>query len=141
MKKISKRMKELKKNKLNKIYNIQDALNVIKTTSKIKLKESIDVAINLGINSKKASEIIKGTSQLKYGSGKKIRIAIFAEKEEAKIAKLAGAEIIGMDELAKNINKKIIKFDILLASSKTLHMIKGLNKILGPKGLMPNKKK
>lgn len=140
MKKISKRMKELKKLKVKNLYNIEEAIDIIKKTHKTKFEESIDVSIKLGIDSRKANQIIKGHSQLTHGSGKNIKIAIFAEKEEAKIAKIAGAEIIGMEDLLAEIKLKKIKFDVLLTSHNTLYMTKGLNKILGPKGLMPNEK-
>lgn len=140
MKKISKRMKELKKLKIKNLYNIKEAINIIQKTYKTKFEESIDVSIKLGIDSRKANQSIKGTSQLIHGSGKNIKIAIFAEKKEANIAKIAGAEIIGMQDLLEKIKLKKIKFDVLLVSHNTLHMTKGLNKILGPKGLMPNEK-
>ncbi|WMC20353.1 MAG: 50S ribosomal protein L1 [Enterobacteriaceae bacterium PSpyr] len=129
-----------KKINLNKEYNIQDAINILKKNSITKFKESLDVSINLGIDNKKKKQNISGSVFLPYGKGKITKIAVFANGLQAKYAKKAKADYIGMEDLAEKIIKKKIIFDIIISSKETLPLVNKLNKIIGPKGLMPNLK-
>ncbi|CAL4317896.1 50S ribosomal protein L1 [Buchnera aphidicola (Periphyllus testudinaceus)] len=129
-----------KKNHILKKMNIIKAISILKDKSKKKFVESFDIAIMLGIDPKKTDQNIRGATVLPHGNGKKIKIAVFADGEEAKEAKKAGAEFIGMDDLAKKIKKNKIKFDITVATPKSMKIVSSLGSILGPKGLMPNHK-
>ncbi|WGS66194.1 50S ribosomal protein L1 [Enterobacteriaceae bacterium ET-AT1-13] len=123
----------------NKEYKIQDAINIIKELSIAKFIESIDVAINLAIDIKK-KQIICGNVLLPYGTGRLIKIAVFAEGLQANEAKKANADYIGMQDLAEKIINKKINFQILIASKDSLYLVNKLSKIIGPKGLMPDLK-
>ena len=141
MAKLSKRIKGFLENiDQSKTYNMQEAFKIIKENSKVKFNESVDVSINLGIDAKKSDQNVRGSLVLPNGTGKSVKVAVFCEGDEAKAAKENGADIIGMEDLAENIKKGEINFDILIATPDTMKMVGPLGQILGPKGLMPNPK-
>ena len=141
MAKLSKRIKGfLESIDQSKAYNMQEAFKIIKENSKVKFNESVDVSINLGIDAKKSDQNVRGSLVLPNGTGKSVKVAVFCEGDEAKTAKENGADIIGMEDLAENIKKGEINFDILIATPDTMKMVGPLGQILGPKGLMPNPK-
>ena len=139
--KISKNRKNItEKFDSNKIYDPIEAINLLKENSYVKFDESLEVAINLGIDSNKTDQNIRGVINLPKGSGKKIRIAVMAKGEKAKEAKEAGADIVGDDDLAQQVISGKIDFDLLIATPDMMPTIGKIGKILGPKGLMPNPK-
>jgi large subunit ribosomal protein L1 len=123
-----------------KYYVIEEALNIAKGTASAKFDESVDVAINLGVDPKKSDQNVRGAAVLPAGSGKTVRVAVFAEGPDAQAARDAGADIIGMDDLAERIKGGDLNFDVVIASPATMKVVGKLGQILGPKGLMPNPK-
>ncbi|QJC33384.1 50S ribosomal protein L1 [Enterobacteriaceae endosymbiont of Donacia clavipes] len=139
--KLKKRMDLMhKKINLKKQFSIEDAINNLKLLSKVKFIESIDIAINLGINTKKTEQNIRGNVCLTHGTGNYVRLAVFADGNEAIQAKKLKAEFIGMTDLATKINNGEKKFDIVIATPEAMDIVSKLGPILGPKGLMPNPK-
>jgi len=121
-------------------YSADDALNLAKACATAKFKESVDVAVQLGIDAKKSDHLVRGSIVLPAGTGKTARVAVFAQGEKAEQAKAAGAEIVGMDDLAANIKAGQMDFDVLIASPDAMRLVGQLGQILGPRGLMPNPK-
>ena len=121
-------------------YSIKDAIAIIKKSKKLKFDETVDIAINLGVDPKHADQIVKGVVKLPHGTGKVIKIAVFAKDEKAIEAKKAGADFVGSEELAEKLEKGKIKVDRVLATPDMMSTVGKLGKILGPKGLMPNPK-
>ncbi|MFZ9140568.1 MAG: 50S ribosomal protein L1 [Burkholderiaceae bacterium] len=121
-------------------YSADDALNLAKACATAKFKESVDVAVQLGIDAKKSDQLVRGSIVLPAGTGKTARVAVFAQGEKADQAKAAGAEIVGMDDLAANIKAGQMDFDVLIASPDAMRLVGQLGQILGPRGLMPNPK-
>ncbi len=141
MKKEPKRLGEAKKLiKKDVIYSVDDALKLAIQSATAKFKESVDVAIQLGIDAKKSDQTVRGAIVLPSGTGKKVRVAVFAQGEKADQAKSEGADIIGMEDLAEQIKSGKIDFDVLIASPDTMRLVGALGQILGPRGLMPNPK-
>jgi large subunit ribosomal protein L1 len=141
MAKISKRLQAIQsKVDRNKFYPIDEALNLVKECASAKFDESIDVAVQLGIDAKKSDQVVRGAVVLPAGTGKSVRVAVFAQGDKAEQAKAAGADIIGMEDLAEQIKGGNINFDILIASPDTMRIVGALGQILGPRGLMPNPK-
>ena len=141
MAKLSKRVQALRaKVDRNKLYPVSDALALVKGCATAKFDESIDVAVNLGIDAKKSDQLVRGSVVLPAGTGKTVRVAVFAQGEKAEQAKAAGAEIVGMEDLAEQIKAGKIDFDILIASPDTMKIVGTLGQVLGPRGLMPNPK-
>jgi large subunit ribosomal protein L1 len=124
----------------NKFYPVSEALALVKETATAKFDESIDVAVQLGIDPKKSDQLVRGSVVLPAGTGKSVRVAVFAQGEKAEAAKAAGADIVGMEELADTIKGGQIDFDILIASPDTMRIVGALGQVLGPRGLMPNPK-
>ncbi|MCC2596043.1 50S ribosomal protein L1 [Pusillimonas sp. MFBS29] len=124
----------------NKFYPIAEALALVKETATAKFDESIDVAVQLGIDPKKSDQLVRGSVVLPAGTGKSVRVAVFAQGEKAEAAKAAGADIVGMEDLADTIKGGQIDFDILIASPDTMRIVGALGQVLGPRGLMPNPK-
>ncbi|AEC21451.1 50S ribosomal protein L1 [Pusillimonas sp. T7-7] len=124
----------------NKFYPVAEALALVKETATAKFDESIDVAVQLGIDPKKSDQLVRGSVVLPAGTGKSVRVAVFAQGEKAEAAKAAGADIVGMEDLADSIKGGQIDFDILIASPDTMRIVGALGQILGPRGLMPNPK-
>ncbi len=125
---------------VNKYYNIKEAIEILKKSKKLKFDETLDIAINLGVDPKHADQIVKGVVKLPHGTGKTIKIAVFAKDEKASEAKEAGADFVGNDDLAKKLEKGEIKVDRVIATPDMMVVVGKLGKILGPKGLMPNPK-
>jgi large subunit ribosomal protein L1 len=141
MAKLSKRRRAInEKIELGKVYSVDDALNLLKELSTVKFSETVDVAINLGIDPKKSDQIVRGATTLPNGSGKDVRVCVFAQGDAAEAAKAAGAELVGMDELADDIKAGNMNFDVVIASPDAMRVVGMLGKVLGPRGLMPNPK-
>ena len=121
-------------------YALADALTLIKQTATAKFDESVDVAINLGIDAKKSDQSVRGSVVLPAGTGKTKRVAVFAQGDKAKDAKAAGADIVGMEDLAEQVKGGKMDFDIVIASPDAMRVVGQLGQILGPRGLMPNPK-
>ena len=124
----------------NKAYIVTEAFNLLKDVSKVKFKESVDVAVNLGVDPRKSDQIVRGASVLPHGTGKTVRVAVFAQGDNATKAKESGADIVGMDDLAAEVKKGNMDFDVVIAMPDTMRIVGQLGQILGPKGLMPNPK-
>jgi large subunit ribosomal protein L1 len=138
---ISKRYKALiAKIDRNKLYAMSDALNLAKETAKAKFDESIDIAINLGIDARKSDQLVRGAVVLPKGTGKTVRIAVFAQGVKAEEAKAAGADVVGFEDLAESIKAGNMDFDVVIASPDAMRIVGQLGQILGPRGLMPNPK-
>jgi large subunit ribosomal protein L1 len=123
-----------------KLYAINEALDLVKANATAKFDESIDVAVQLGIDAKKSDQVVRGSVVMPNGTGKTKRVAVFAQGAKAEEAKAAGADIVGMDDLAADIKAGNINFDVVIASPDTMRVVGTLGQILGPRGLMPNPK-
>jgi large subunit ribosomal protein L1 len=124
----------------DKLYAVTDALELVKLYATAKFDESIDVAVQLGIDAKKSDQVVRGAVVLPNGTGKTKRVAVFAQGAKAEEAKAAGADIVGMDDLAAEIKAGKMDFDIVIASPDTMRIVGTLGQVLGPRGLMPNPK-
>jgi len=124
----------------NKIYMLDEALSLVKETASAKFDESIDVAVNLGIDAKKSDQAVRGSVVLPAGTGKTVRVAVFAQGDKAKEAEEAGADIVGFEDLAAEVKAGNINFDITIASPDAMRVVGQLGQILGPRSLMPNPK-
>ena len=139
--KLSKRMKVVRaKVDRSKVYSIDDALKLVKDAAIAKFDESVDAAVNLGVDAKKSDQTVRGSVVLPAGIGKKVRVAVFAQGEKAKQATDAGADIVGFDDLAARIKEGFMDFDVVIASPDAMRVVGQLGQILGPRGLMPNPK-
>ena len=137
----SKRLKALiEKVDRDKIYPVLDGLNLVKETAKAKFDESVDAAINLGIDAKKSDQAVRGALVLPNGTGKVTRVAVFAQGEAAEAAKKAGADIVGFEDLAEQVKKGVMDFDVVIATPDAMRIVGALGQVLGPRGLMPNPK-
>ena len=123
-----------------KVYPLGDAIKIVKENATAKFNESIDVAINLGIDAKKSDQTVRGSVVLPVGTGKTVRVAVFAQGDKAKAAQEAGADIVGLDDLAAEIKGGKMEFDVVIATPDTMRVVGQLGQILGPRGLMPNPK-
>ena len=121
-----------------KLYPLSDALKLVKDNATAKFNESIDVAINLGVDAKKSDQIVRGSLVLPQGTGKTKRVAVFAQGDKAKEALAAGADVVGFDDLAEQVKAGNINFDIAIATPDSMRVVGQLGQILGPRGLMPN---
>ena len=138
---LSKRMRAIReKIEPGKIYPIDDALSILKETSKVKFKESVDVAIMLGVDPRKSDQVVRGSTVLPHGTGKTARVAVFAQGENADKAKEAGADIVGFEDLAERIQGGEMDFDVVIATPDAMRVVGKLGRVLGPRGLMPNPK-
>ena len=124
----------------NKLYPLNDALSMVKTSATAKFDESIDVAVQLGIDAKKSDQVVRGAVVMPNGTGKTKRVAVFAQGAKADEARAAGADIVGMEDLAEQIKAGVMNFDVVIASPDTMRIVGTLGQILGPRGLMPNPK-
>ncbi|MDR4514546.1 50S ribosomal protein L1 [Nitrosomonas sp.] len=124
----------------NKVYILDEALGLVKETANAKFDESIDVAVNLGIDAKKSDQAVRGSVVLPAGTGKTVRVAVFAQGENAKVAEEAGADIVGFEDLAAEVKAGNINFDVAIATPDAMRVVGQLGQILGPRSLMPNPK-
>src|SRR5258708_4859316 len=137
----SKRVKQI--NSLvdrTKAYELKTALDLVKKTATAKFDESVDVAVNLGIDSKKSDQVVRGSVVLPRGTGKTVRVAVFAQGANAEQAKGAGADIVGFEDLAEKVKGGFMDFDVVIATPDAMRIVGTLGQILGPRGLMPNPK-
>ena len=141
MAKLNKRQK-LAKEKVdpNKQYSIDEAVAIIKELSTVKFEETVDAAINLGIDPRKSDQAVRGASSLPHGTGKTVRVAVFTQGANADAAKEAGADLVGMEDLADEVKKGNMDFDVVIADPAAMRVVGQLGTILGPRGLMPNPK-
>jgi large subunit ribosomal protein L1 len=123
-----------------KLYPVTEAITLVKSCATAKFDESIDIAVQLGIDPKKSDQLVRGSVVLPAGTGKSVRVAVFAQGEKAEQAKAAGADIVGMEDLAEQIKGGTFNFDVVIASPDTMRIVGTLGQILGPRGLMPNPK-
>lgn len=141
MAKISKRQRLIKeKVDSGKQYTIEEAVALLKELSNVKFAETVDVSINLGIDPRKSDQSVRGATTLPHGNGKDVRVAVFTQGANAEAAKAAGAEYVGMDELAAEIKAGKMDFDVVIASPDAMRVVGQLGQVLGPRGLMPNPK-
>jgi len=138
---MSKRMQEMQKQiDRTKQYPALAAFELVKSCTKVKFVESVDVSIHLGVDPKKSDQVVRGASQLPNGTGKIVRVAVFAQGDNAKLAKQAGADIVGFEDLAEQVKKGELNFDVVIATPDAMRVVGPLGQILGPRGLMPNPK-
>ncbi|EDY85583.1 ribosomal protein L1 [gamma proteobacterium HTCC5015] len=141
MAKLSKRAKMIaEKIELGKVYAPSEAFELLAEVSKTKFKESIDVAVNLGVDPRKSDQVVRGSTVLPNGTGQDVRVAVFAQGENADKAKEAGADIVGFDDLADEIKGGMMDFDVVIATPDAMRVVGQLGQVLGPRGLMPNPK-
>lgn len=141
MAKLSKRMAAVaQKIDRSKLYPVSEALTLVKECATAKFDESIDVAVQLGIDPKKSDQLVRGSVVMPAGTGKTMRVAVFAQGEKAEQAKAAGADIVGMEDLAEQIKGGNLNFDVVIASPDAMRVVGALGQVLGPRGLMPNPK-
>ena len=141
MAKLSKRVKSLRaKVDRSKLYAATDALNLVKENAVAKFDESVDVSVNLGVDAKKSDQVVRGSVVLPAGTGKTVRVAVFAQGPKAEEAKVAGADVVGFDDLAADVKAGKIEFDLCIATPDAMRVVGALGQILGPRGLMPNPK-
>ncbi len=123
-----------------KAYAALDAMQIIKQTATAKFDESVDAAVNLGIDAKKSDQSVRGSVVLPAGTGKKVRVAVFAQGDKAEAARAAGADLVGMEDLAESVKAGKIDFDVVVAAPDAMRVVGQLGQVLGPRGLMPNPK-
>ncbi|MBF0471538.1 MAG: 50S ribosomal protein L1 [Gammaproteobacteria bacterium] len=141
MAKLSKKAKAIaEKFDHNQSYAIEEAINLLKSMPPAKFLESVDASINLGVDPRKSDQVVRGSTILPHGNGKTVRVAVFTQGANAEAATAAGADIVGMDELADEVKKGIMNFDVVIASPDAMRVVGQLGQILGPRGLMPNPK-
>jgi len=141
MSRITKRHKVInEKVTLGKKYSLVEALELLKSLPPLKFNESIDVSVNLGVDTSKSDQTVRGAVVLPHGTGRKVRVGVFAQGDHAKAATAAGAEVLGFEDLAEKIKGGVIDFDVLIATPDAMRVVGQLGQILGPRGLMPNPK-
>lgn len=141
MAKQTKRMKAIKAQlQPGKYYPVDEAFDLLKSLPTAKFTESVDVSINLGIDPRKSDQMVRGSTILPHGTGKTARVAVFTQGDYVRVAEEAGADIVGLEELAQQVQKGLCDFDVVIASPDVMRVVGRLGKILGPRGLMPNPK-
>lgn len=141
MVKLAKRIRAIReKCAPGKSYPITDAINLLKQVASVKFNESVDVCINLGIDTRKSEQTVRGATVLPFGTGKTVRVAVFAQGANAEAAKAAGADAVGFEDLAESIKAGNMDFEVVIASPDAMRIVGQLGQILGPRGLMPNPK-
>ena len=140
MAKLTKRQKAMASFDTTKNYAANEAIDMVKKAATAKFDESVDIAINLGVDPRKSDQMLRGSIVLPNGTGKTVRVAVFAQGPQAEAAKAAGADIVGLEELADDVKKGIMNFDLVIATPDTMRVVGTLGQILGPRGLMPNPK-
>ncbi|REC93879.1 50S ribosomal protein L1 [Kushneria indalinina] len=141
MAKLSRRMK-MTRDRVNssRVYSVDEATALLSEISSVKFKESVEVAVNLGVDPRKSDQVVRGATVLPNGTGRDVRVAVFAQGAAADAAREAGAEIVGMDDLAAEVKKGNLDFDVVIAAPDAMRVVGQLGQILGPRGLMPNPK-
>ncbi|MFV9997927.1 MAG: 50S ribosomal protein L1 [Arsenophonus endosymbiont of Dermacentor nuttalli] len=141
MAKLTKRMRNIReKIDATKQYDISEAITLLKELATAKFVESVDVSINLGIDARKSDQNVRGATVLPHGAGRSVRVAVFTQGANAEAANAAGAELVGMEDLADKIKAGVMNFDVVIASPDAMRIVGQLGQILGPRGLMPNPK-
>jgi large subunit ribosomal protein L1 len=141
MAKITKRMREIaEKVDADKAYGIEEAVGLLNELSKTKFKESFDVSINLGVDPRKSDQVVRGATTLPHGTGKTVRVAVFAQGDNADKATAAGADLVGFEDLGEQVKGGNMDFDVVIATPDAMRIVGQLGKVLGPRGLMPNPK-
>jgi large subunit ribosomal protein L1 len=141
MAKLSKRQRAIKEKVVStKLYSIDEAVALLKELSSVKFPETVETAINLGIDPRKSDQSVRGATTLPHGTGKQVRVAVFTQGANAEAAKAAGAEYVGMEELAEQIKGGMMDFDVVVADPAAMRVVGQLGQVLGPRGLMPNPK-
>ena len=141
MAKVSKRVRAIReKVDAGKVYPLNEAVALLKELSSVKFEETVDVAVRLGIDPRKSDQAVRGATTLPNGTGKTVRVAVFAQGDAAEAAKAAGADLVGMDDLAEQVKAGNLDFDVVVASPDAMRVVGQLGQILGPRGLMPNPK-
>ncbi|WAU73300.1 MULTISPECIES: 50S ribosomal protein L1 [unclassified Acinetobacter] len=124
----------------NKVYTLEEAVQVLNSLPAAKFKESLDISVNLGVDPRKSDQVVRGATTLPAGTGKTVRVAVFAQGAAAEAAKAAGADVVGFDDLAESIQGGNLDFDVVIAAPDAMRVVGKLGTILGPRGLMPNPK-
>lgn len=141
MAKLTKRQKAMQEKLVaGKVYSMEDAVTLLKSFASTKFSEGMDVAVNLGVDTRKSDQVVRGATVLPNGTGKSVRVAVFTQGANAEAAKAAGAELVGMEDLAEQVKAGIMDFDVVIASPDAMRVVGALGTILGPRGLMPNPK-
>lgn len=141
MAKMSKRQRAIQEKVVpGKLYSISEAVELLKSVATTKFSETVDVAVNLGIDPRKSDQAVRGATTLPHGTGKTVRVAVFAQGASADDAKAAGADLVGMEDLAAEIKAGKMDFDVVIASPDAMRVVGQLGQVLGPRGLMPNPK-
>lgn len=141
MAKLTKRVKAIReKVESGKLYAAEDAFALLKDVSSVKFSEAVEVCVNLGVDAKKSDQVVRGSSVLPHGIGKTVRVAVFTQGANVEAAKEAGADIVGLEDLAADIKAGKMDFDVIVASPDAMRVVGQLGQILGPRGLMPNPK-
>ncbi len=141
MAKLSKRVQALRaKVDRTKVYPVAEALGLVKECATAKFDESIDISVNLGVDARKSDQVVRGSVVLPAGTGKSVRVAVFAQGDKAEAARAAGADVVGFDDLAEQVKGGNLNFDVCIATPDAMRVVGQLGQILGPRGLMPNPK-
>ena len=141
MAKLSKRVKAFRERvDANKSYPLDEAIAILKETATAKFNESVEVAVNLGVDARKSDQGVRGATTLPHGTGSEVRVAVFTQGENADKAKEAGADLVGMEDLAEQVKGGMMDFDVVVASPDAMRVVGQLGQVLGPRGLMPNPK-
>ncbi|QQD17545.1 50S ribosomal protein L1 [Spongiibacter nanhainus] len=141
MAKLTKRQKAIQeKLQPGKQYSVEEAVSLLKEVSTVKFSEAVDVSINLGVDARKSDQAVRGATTLPHGTGKDVRVAVFTQGENAEKAKAAGADFVGMEDLAEQVKGGMMDFDVVVASPDAMRVVGQLGQVLGPRGLMPNPK-
>ena len=138
---LSKKQQNIKKKLIpNQLYKINDAIEILKKFASTKFREGLDIAVNLGVDPKKSDQVVRTSTNLPNGTGKVVRVAVFAQGDNAEKARNAGADIVGFEDLAEKIKAGSTDFDVVIATPDAMRLVGQLGQILGPRGLMPNPK-
>jgi len=139
--KLSKRMQAIRQRlQPGQLFAVKEAFETLQSMPVAKFTESVDVSINLGVDPRKSDQVVRGSTVLPHGTGKTVRVAVFAQATQAEEAQAAGADIVGFEDLAEEIKRGNINFDVVIATPEAMRIVGTLGKILGPRGLMPNPK-
>jgi large subunit ribosomal protein L1 len=138
---LTKKQQDIRKKIIpNQLYKVNDAIQILKEFASKKFVEGVDIAVNLGVDPKKSDQVVRSSTNLPKGTGKIVRVAVFAQGDNAEKAKAAGADIVGFDDLAESIKSGMTDFDVVIATPDAMRLVGQLGQILGPRGLMPNPK-